>query len=218
MNGIRSCAIVCGMILLAAAAPPLSGFPGAAAATIPLFGTKEIQSANQAPFPKWRGALTKYFDERKLLDEPCSSSIFNKCHLKEWQEFLKEQKGRARKDQVEAVNEYMNRHRYFTDPRNYGISDYWASPTEFLQRDGDCEDYAIAKFISLRALGFDNSEVRLVVVHDLNLKLGHAILVVYLDGKALILDNQIREVVEASFIRHYKPIYSINEVHWWMHQ
>ena len=208
-----------GALLIAAAglvpAARAAGVPGA---VIPLFGTAEVQSTNQAPFPKWRGALAKYFSDRNLLDAPCESSIFNKCHLKEWQAFLTEQKGRPKREQVEAVNDYMNRHRYFTDPRNYGINDYWATPYEFLQRDGDCEDYAIAKFMSLRALGFENSEIRLVVVNDLNLKLGHAILAVYIDGEALILDNQVRQVVKSSAIRHYKPVYSINENYWWLHR
>jgi predicted transglutaminase-like cysteine proteinase len=112
----------------------------------------------------------------------------------------------------------MNRQRYLTDPRNYGVKDYWATPIQFLKRDGDCEDYAIAKFISLRALGFTNDMLRIVVLQDLNLRIGHAILVVYLDGRALVLDNQVRRVVPAETIRHYQPIYSINEQHWWLHR
>ena len=215
----RHSAIVGALFLLAAAVrAPGAGSAGIPGAFVPLFGTQEIQSANQAPFPKWTGALAKYFADRKLLDEPCNSSIFNKCHLKEWQAFLGEQRGRPKREQVEAVNDYLNRQRYFTDPRNYGVNDYWATPYEFLVRDGDCEDYAIAKFISLRALGFDNSELRLVVVNDLNLKLAHAILAVYIDGEALILDNQVRQVVKSSAIRHYKPVYSINEAFWWLHR
>ena len=83
---------------------------------------------------------------------------------------------------------------------------------------GDCEDYSIAKFMSLRQLGFSNAELRVVAVKDLNLKIGHAVLAVYLDGKALILDNQIRKVVEAKTIRHYVPVFSINEKFWWRHK
>ena len=46
----------------------------------------------------------------------------------------------------------------------------------------------------------------------------HAVLVVYLDGEALILDNQVLQVVPADQIRHYQPYYSLNETSWWLHQ
>ena len=88
----------------------------------------------------------------------------------------------------------------------------------FRMQNGDCEDYAIAKFMALRALGFENPEMRIVVLNDLNLGIAHAILVVYVDGKALVLDNQIRSVVPADSIRHYQPVYSVNEEGWWLHR
>lgn len=183
-----------------------------------IFGTRTTESPNIAMFPKWSGALSRYFNEQKLVDAPCTSSLFNACHLKDWKEFLQSLRGKDRLSQVRAVNAYMNRQRYLTDPRNYGVKDYWATPGQFFKRNGDCEDYAIAKFMSLRALGFDNNDMRIVVLQDLNLRIGHAILVVHLNGQALVLDNQVRSVVPAETIRHYKPIYSINERSWWLHR
>lgn len=197
--------------LPAVAKTAAGGFPG-------IFSTRTTQSSNIAMFPKWGGALSRYFSERQLADAPCTSTLFNQCHLKEWKEFLASQKGKSRLSQVRAVNAYMNRQPYFTDPRNYGIKDYWATPGQFFRRNGDCEDYAIAKFMSLRALGFTNKDMRIVVLHDMNLRVGHAILVVHLDGQALVLDNQVRNVVPAETIRHYRPIYSINEHNWWLHR
>ncbi len=212
--------LVVGAVLAAVSATAAlsAGDAGRSGAAPSLFGSRETRSFNVAMFPKWSGALSRYFGERNLEDAPCSASAFNRCHLREWKSFLAEQKGRDRRAQVEAVNAYMNRQPYLTDPRNYGINDYWATPGQFFSRDGDCEDYAIAKFLSLRALGFGNDMLRVVVLQDLNLRVGHAILVVYLDGEALVLDNQIRQVVAAGAIHHYKPIYSINEEHWWLHQ
>lgn len=183
-----------------------------------IFSTRTTRSSNVAMFPKWGGALKRYFNERQLADAPCTSTIFNKCHLQEWAAFLETLKDKDRLTQVREVNAYMNRQRYLTDPRNYGVKDYWATPGQFFRRDGDCEDYAIAKFISLRTLGFSNDEMRVVVLQDLNLRVGHAILVVNLNGQALVLDNQVKSVVRAEAIRHYRPIYSINESHWWLHR
>lgn len=187
-------------------------------ATRSIFNTVETQAANVSMFPKWTGALSRYFNERNLADAPCTSSIFNRCHLKEWKAMLAGLNGKSAREKVEEVNGFLNRQRYLTDPRNYGVKDYWATPIQFLRRDGDCEDYAIAKFISLRALGFSNDMMRIVVLRDLNLRVGHAVLAVYLEGEALILDNQIRRVVRADTIRHYRPIYSINETSWWLHR
>ena len=183
-----------------------------------LFGTRETRSTNLRLFPKWTGAIERYFDERKLAEAPCASTLFNRCHLREWTAFLAGLRGRDRVSQIVEINRRMNRKRYIVDPRNYGVPDYWATPGQFLRRNGDCEDYAIAKYMSLRALGFDGANMRIVVLQDLNLRIAHAVLVVYIAGETLVLDNQIENVVPASSIRHYRPIYSINENHWWLHQ
>lgn len=182
-----------------------------------LFGSNETRSQRTGIFPKWKGMLTRYFDERKLADAPCESSFFNRCHLKEWSAFLNRIHGQDPLRQIREVNRMMNRQRYIIDLRNYGVTDYWASPLQFLTRDGDCEDYAITKYMSLRALGFDTADMRIVVLNDLNLGIAHAILVVYYQGQVLVLDNQIRGVVAADAIRHYRAIYSINEQSWWLH-
>ncbi len=183
-----------------------------------LFGYGEVRSNNLAPFPKWTGTLDRYFKERELREAACGETIFNKCHLRDWKRFVAGLAGKDRLTQLSAVNDYMNRAPYIIDPLNYGRPDYWATPRQFLYRDGDCEDYAIAKYLSMRTLGLPGEAMRIVVLQDENLRLAHAVLVVYIDGEAWILDNQIRQVVSHSRIRHYRPIYSINEQAWWLHQ
>lgn len=89
-----------------------------------------------------------------------------------------------------------------------------------MARFGDCEDYAIVKYLSLRALGFKDEELCVVAVKDLNLKVGHAILMVILiDSKGrkryFVLDNQIKSVVEENKIRHYQPVFSIGTKFGW---
>ncbi len=65
-------------------------------------------------------------------------------------------------------------------------------------------------------LGFKDSELRVVVLQDLNLGVAHAVLIVCLYGQALLLDNQIKLVVDSTRVRHYRPYYSINEKYWWL--
>ncbi|MBT5048824.1 MAG: hypothetical protein HOM58_10000 [Rhodospirillaceae bacterium] len=191
---------------------------GASASKIGLFGSREVRSSTLSLFPKWRGALSRHFDDGRLADAPCTATTFNRCHLREWKSFLASLRGASRLAQIEAVNRYLNQRRYILDPRNYGVPDYWATPNQFLARNGDCEDYAIAKYFSLRALGLGADAMRIVVLQDLNLQTAHAILVVYVDGKALVLDNQATTVVDSRTIHHYRAIYSINEQHWWLHR
>jgi predicted transglutaminase-like cysteine proteinase len=183
-----------------------------------LFGSREVRSASLGPFQKWTGMLQRQRDERGTYEGPCTARRFNRCHLQEWRQLLAESASLEPLAQLEAINGFMNRAPYITDPVNYGVPDYWASPLQFMNKDGDCEDYAIAKYFSLRQLGLPDERMRIVVVDDLNLGIPHAILVVYLGERAYILDNQISRVVPAEVVNHYRPIYSINEQAWWLHR
>jgi predicted transglutaminase-like cysteine proteinase len=72
--------------------------------------------------------------------------------------------------------------------------------------------------MSLRALGFPQDRMRVVVLHDLNLNVPHAVMSIEHGGRTLILDNQVSRVVPHETIRHCRPIYSVNETHWWLHR
>lgn len=205
----RATAVFLALIGVLGMAPPVAA---------ELFGSSEVRSGGLAPFPKWAGVLERYFNETAQEGAGCEPSLFTRCRLAEWREFLSDLQGRDKRGQIDAVNEHMNRAPYIVDPRNYRVPDYWATPAQFLKRDGDCEDYAIVKFMSLRALGFANEDMRIVVLQDLNLRIAHAVLAIDFEGRTLILDNQIRSVVDASAIRHYQPFYSVNETSWWLYR
>jgi len=193
--------------------------PAWAASKYPsIFGSAETASGRIALFPKWTGVLDRYAVEKKLENTPCTEGPFNRCFLQKWRSYIGQLRGYAPLEAMREVNRFANHAHYITDPTNYGVPDYWATPVQFLSKDGDCEDYAITKFMSLRALGFDNDQMRVVVLDDMNLRTAHAVLVVYLDGTAWLLDNQIREVVRADVVRHYRAIYSVNETTWWLHR
>ncbi len=142
------------------------------------------------------------------------------CNHEAWDTFVTEIQvsDKSRKDILEAVNLYMNRTQYVVDPINWGVPDYWATPDEFFMRDGDCEDYAISKYVTLKRLGFPLDDMRLVVLQDENLRIPHAVLAVTLGEETYILDNQVDAVLPDSQILHYRPVYSVNEKAWWLHQ
>ena len=82
---------------------------------------------------------------------------------------------------------------------------------------GDCEDYAITKYLSLRQLGFAADRLRLVVVQDVVRDLAHAVLAVYLDDEVYILDNLTEAVLPQEQVAQYVPYYSVNELTRWAH-
>ena len=58
-------------------------------------------------------------------------------------------------EQVEEINKFFNiAITWSSDQRLYGRKDFWATPGETLGRGaGDCEDFTIAKYVSLKTLG-----------------------------------------------------------------
>jgi predicted transglutaminase-like cysteine proteinase len=190
----------------------------ASAAGYKLFGTNELQSKKLEKFNKWTEALSRYTQEQPGELAVCQPSATEKCHTARWRIFLKQIAARPPMEQMQLVNEYLNKWLYVLDPVNYNKKDYWATPRQFMYRNGDCEDYAFSKYVSLAHLGFPKDQMRIVVLNDLNLKIPHAVLVVYLDGVGYLLDNQIGQVIEANRVTHYKPIFSINELAWWLHR
>jgi len=211
---IRRVLILLGLVAFTAMATPTAH----ASDSVKLFGTREVRSTNLKPFPKWTGMLERYFDDRELPEGNCSAMTFNKCHLERWQTFLGGLTELSVAQQLEAINGFMNEAPYIADIRNWGVDDYWETPGQFFVRFGDCEDYAISKYMSLRSLGFAVNQMRIAVVQDLNLNVAHAVLVVYIDGEGFVLDNQIEQVIAQSKVHHYRPYYTINENAWWLHK
>ncbi|MDO6592631.1 transglutaminase-like cysteine peptidase [Neptuniibacter sp. 1_MG-2023] len=179
-----------------------------------LFGSQELPQRSLSELPDWLSYMERHLRE-DTPEQICRESGL--CNLKPWYNFLNSIKGLPKRQQLERVNQYANRQPYIQDIDNYGKEDYWAVVREFLSRSGDCEDYSLTKFFSLRLLGFSNDELRIVVLQDTNLRIGHAVLAVKYGGDELILDNQSRQVISHRSIKHYTPLYTVNEKRWWLH-
>lgn len=134
-----------------------------------------------------------------------------------WRALLAEVKDLNEFEQLERINEFVNATPYKPDQKNFGVSDSWVGPDVFFEKGGDCEDYAIAKMASLRALGYHSDRLRMVIVDDNNSKQKHAFLAVYYGGKVFLLDNQIQKVITQDKVRHYEPICSLSPDNLWVH-
>jgi len=101
--------------------------------------------------------------------------------------------------------------RPMSDWAQYGVEDYWATPLETLRSGaGDCEDYAIVKYIALRESGIAPDDLRLMIVRDIKDQTDHAVLAVRNDEKWLILDNRTLVMVAAEDARYYYPLFALD--------
>lgn len=190
------------------AGPETKGHPPPA----DLFGWAAVAHPPARDYAKWNDALARYEKERQAEGALCRRGD---CALQRWREFLAHWKRAEPLAQLEAVNDYLNKIPYAADADNYGVDDYWATPREFFAKGGDCEDYAIAKYLSLRALGWPAERLRIVVLFDRERDLVHAALVAYHGGIAYLLDIEIGAVTDHRRVGRYMPIFAIGENGWW---
>lgn len=197
----------------------LLGLNSAAGAAAPgLFNSVEFKAESLAALPQWQRVLKRIDDERPIYQRCIrETSACPTRSVVAWQGMIRTQIGRSQLAQIDTVNRFLNDWRYRADSRNWGERDYWATPLEFLRFSGDCEDYAIAKYVTLRQLGFAAEQLRMVVVQDTVRDLAHAVLAVYVDEEVYILDNLSRTVLRQKQVSHYVPYYSINEDTRWAH-
>lgn len=180
-----------------------------------LFGYAENERNSLKNFPQWLSVLERNIQHR-APEGDCENRNFNQCHIKNWLSFIQSIRHLPKMQQVNKVNLYANQHDYILDIENYGVGDYWATPQEFLYNNGDCEDYAIIKMMSLKKLNFNMSDIRLVVLQDTNQRIPHAVLAIDTANDTLIMDNQVDEVISHKYLLHYVPVYAVNENKWWM--
>jgi len=162
---------------------------------------------------KWTGVSHKLEDERVQL-ALCDGDR-ERCVSEAALRFLRvvdrgrQRNGRAR---VAEINQAINiAIRPIEDLAQWGEVDVWSSPlVTFRTGAGDCEDFAIAKYVALQMAGIPAEDLRIVVVLELNGN-GHAVASVRLDDHWVILDNQQMAMVEDVNARSYRPRFVIDE-------
>ncbi len=179
-------------------------------AKIRLFGSVEFRQSNTA-LQSWQSML------KRNAGHPLFTPGSRLNSSTTWEQFRKRAEKLGGLDLLRLVNNFWNNWPYREDRDVYGQPDYWASPREFRENSGDCEDYSIAKYFTLRALGVPKENMRIVVLMETIRNLPHAVLVVYMDGDAYVLDNLSRQVLPHSRYRNYEPRFSINEDYRWAH-
>ena len=196
--------------------------PAAKADTIELAAlphlTPKLEMKSQLLARRFELVLLRHQTTVQKAGADCEAGDRGACRLEEWQVFLTEIANEDEAEQLYRVNRYMNHHRYRTDQRNWRRPDFWAVPEQLFDRGGDCEDFAIAKYVSLRALGIPADRMRVLVVYDRKEREDHAFLLVSGANETLVLDNKYQRVVSWVDTRsRYQPYYSLNENSVWIH-
>jgi len=201
--------------------------PDLAAGTLTTPGVSELIRKSVEPFGLFAsplsegGVLEKWLRvERKLDDERVQLALCDgdreRCASPAALRFLaivddaRAREGRARLGEVNrAINLSI---RPLSDEAQYGEIDVWSSPlVTFAHGAGDCEDYAIAKFVALRMAGVSPDDLRIVIMRDTIHGEDHAVAAARLDGRWLTLDNRRMAMIEDANIRNYRPLFVINQ-------
>ena len=139
--------------------------------------------------------------------------------VKAWQELISTSRELPVAEQLEVVNNFFNQLKFEDDIDHWGKEDFWATPIEFLASGGgDCEDFAVAKYYTLRELGVEDKKLRITYVTALSINAAHMVLS-YRPGRdqeTLVLDNLDGEIKPASEREDLKPVYSFNGEGLWL--
>jgi len=138
--------------------------------------------------------------------------------LKAWQRLMLRNGGSEYK-KLAQVNAFFNRLDFVSDDRHWGKKDYWATPLEFLASNGgDCEDFAVAKYFTLKQMGVPEERMSLTYVKALRLNQAHMVVTYHPKPGAepLVLDNLEDSIKMASKRSDLLPVYSFNGDGLWL--
>lgn len=122
-------------------------------------------------------------------------------------------------EKLYKVNNFLNEVRFVSDIEHWGQEDYWATPLQTLATNGgDCEDYSIAKYFTLTAMGVPESRLRITYVKALKQNQAHMVLTYFTSPEVepLVLDNLSPKILPASKRKDLIPVYSFNGKGLWL--
>jgi predicted transglutaminase-like cysteine proteinase len=197
-----------------AGTPDLAATPDIISRSTEPFGRTASVRSEGALREKWRGVALKLDDEAVQLalcdgdrDRCVSPAALQLLGIVD---NARARDGRARLGEINrAINLAI---RPMSDLAQYGEIDVWSSPlVTFARGAGDCEDYAIAKFVALRLAGVAPADLRIVIMRDTIHGEDHAVAAARLDGRWLTLDNRRMAMVEDAQLRNYRPTFVIDQ-------
>jgi predicted transglutaminase-like cysteine proteinase len=187
---------------------------GAPAALSPAqpFGRDAVPLRTGEILEKWRGVQADIGAENEILARCRAGSERCPGVARQFLAIVDGAAARGGRARIRLINRGINLAiRPMSDLEQWGVDDRWSAPLDTLTTGlGDCEAYAIAKYVALIAAGLDPADVRLVIVRDLATGEDHAVAAARDDGDWLILDNLNRALIEDTGVHNAAPLFVID--------
>jgi predicted transglutaminase-like cysteine proteinase len=163
--------------------------------------------------PSWADALRRAGAEQSVFDACEQAPYACPRHLRAWRHIVQSARTLEPARRIELAHRFVNRRAW--EMESYRADD-WKTLSEFLRRGGDCEDFAFAKYLLLRHLGFAARDLRVVIAFDRQTREHHAVLAVR-DGDRVRLLDVVDRSYGARAAPTYRFLYAMNETAVWDH-
>jgi len=176
------------------------------------FGLFTFRAPDGVLWRKWRGLEADMAKEKAVLEHCRETAESCPSHAAQFLRLIHAVNAKSGRAQLDEANRGVNAViRYVSDYAQFGEADRWSAPlASFATAKGDCEDYAIAKYVALQEAGFPRDELRLILARDRAVRQDHAVLAARLDGRWLILDSRRSELIEDSAASSLTPLFAID--------
>lgn len=158
-------------------------------------------------------AQDDFFDRKLLKKVEQKYGLFAKRRVEALNSLMLKLKNTTEEEKIKQVNDFFNKMRWTDDMSLWGQRDYWATRMEFIGKDaGDCEDFVIAKYFTLKQLGISTKKLYFTYVKAVDYNQAHMVLSYYKKPKTvpLVLDNINKKILPATKRNDLVPVYSFN--------
>jgi predicted transglutaminase-like cysteine proteinase len=182
-----------------------------APAAIEPFGLSAVPVTSGDVLNKWNGLLADIRAENDVLAR-CRDHAHCPAAAQKFLAVIADGRARDGRGRIGVINRAINLAiQPMSDLAQWGVPDRWSAPLETLTTGrGDCEDYAIAKYVALREAGVAEDDLRLIIVRDLGIAQDHAVVAARLDDKWIVLDNRRLTLVEANDMQRVQPLFALD--------
>jgi predicted transglutaminase-like cysteine proteinase len=172
----------------------------------------ETESVAGEVAAKWRAVEADIDDEQQVLAR-CRTQEACPAAAQDLLDIVAEGAGRSGLARVGLINRAVDLAiASASDEAQWGVADHWSPPFETLQTHrGDCEDYAIVKYLALLEAGLSRDDVKIVIVRNLLPREDHAVVAARVDGTWLILDNRRLALVRDTEMVRSIPRFVLDE-------
>lgn len=157
--------------------------------------------------------------ERKLKEIELTYGALARQRVEDWRYLIADNLTESEQDKLILVNDFINQLRFEDDEVHWQQADYWATPIETLATNGgDCEDFSLAKYLTLSEMGLAEQCLRLTYVKALSINKAHMVLTYQCQpgDTPLVLDNLIENILPAEQRTDLLPVYSFNAKGLWI--